>query len=139
LGKNGQWFCEKCGNLTDATKTFQLWQLPRVLIVQLKRFTCDLTNDTKMTKKILFDLQLDLSEFINKCEHDPAPLYNLVAVLTHSGTLASGHYTTFAKHLDNEVWYYFDDQRVRQVSPNEVLLSDAYVLFYKRQYSHTSS
>jgi ubiquitin C-terminal hydrolase len=132
LGKNGQWFCEKCGNLTDATKTFKLWQLPRVLILQLKRFTYDLTNDTKITTKIRFDLQLNLSEFMKECEHDPALLYNLMAVLTHSGTLASGHYTTFAKHLDNEIWYHFDDQHVRQASSNEVLSSDAYVLFYER-------
>jgi ubiquitin C-terminal hydrolase len=132
LGEHGQWFCENCQNLTDATKRLDLWQLPRVLILQLNRFTCDLTNDTKIATKIRFDLQLDLSEFMKECEHDPAPLYNLVTVLTHSGTLASGHYTTFAKHLDNEIWYHFDDQHVRQASSNEVLSSDAYVLFYER-------
>jgi len=139
LGENGQWFCENCQNLTDATKRFDLWQLPRVLILQLKRFTCDLTNDTKIATKIRFDLQLNLSEFMKECEHDSAPLYNLVAVLTHSGTLASGHYMTFAKHLDDEVWYHFDDQHVRQASSNEVLSSDAYILVYERKYSHTSS
>lgn len=38
LGANDLWFCRRCDSHKRATKKFDLWKLPDVLIIQLKRF-----------------------------------------------------------------------------------------------------
>lgn len=38
LGINDLWYCKKCKDQKAATKKFDLWQLPKVLILHLKRF-----------------------------------------------------------------------------------------------------
>jgi ubiquitin C-terminal hydrolase len=62
--------------------------------------------------------------------------YNLVAVVCHSGRgMDSGHYTTYARPpaSDGSSWLYFDDAKVRHgVEPDDVLASQAYMLFYER-------
>jgi ubiquitin C-terminal hydrolase len=139
LEANGQWYCQRCQKLTDALKKLNLYQLPKILIIQLKRFTSDLTNDLKITTEIHVQETIDLEQLVEKKETGHPAIYNLVAVLAHTGTLASGHYTTFAWHLSNRCWYHFDDQHVRQASLSEALKSDAYVLAYERRHSRPSS
>lgn len=60
----------------------------------------------------------------------PAPslLYDLLAVVNHSGSMAQGHYTAFVKEVGR--WFRFDDTWVREVDEEEVLASEAYILFY---------
>jgi ubiquitin carboxyl-terminal hydrolase 8 len=33
------WFCPQCQQRREATKTMQLWRMPPILLVQLKRFS----------------------------------------------------------------------------------------------------
>lgn len=60
----------------------------------------------------------------------PAPSlpYDLLAVVNHSGSMAQGHYTAFVKEVGR--WFRFDDTWVREVDEEEVLASEAYILFY---------
>ena len=39
LGKEDAWFCPECKDFVQATKKFDLWKLPRVLVIHLKRFS----------------------------------------------------------------------------------------------------
>lgn len=39
LGAEDPWFCPSCRSHKQATKKFDLWSLPRVLIIHLKRFS----------------------------------------------------------------------------------------------------
>ncbi|CAF1080933.1 unnamed protein product [Adineta ricciae] len=133
LNEGAHWFCSKCQKLTKVTKTFHLEHVPRVLILQLKRFSNDLTDDTKVKTKVSFKHQLDLQKFMNRCELAQSWLYTLVAVVVHEGTLTSGHYTAFARHLDNECWHHFNDEDVSPASSKKVLTSDAYILVYERR------
>ncbi|CAF2833135.1 unnamed protein product [Rotaria sp. Silwood2] len=139
LGANGRWFCEKCQKDTDAIKKLDLYELPKVLILQLKRFTDDLTDETKTTTKIRILKFLDLTRFVENNYTDQSAAYNLIAIMTHIGTLASGHCTTFARHLITMDWYHFNDEHVHQVSLNEALKSDAYILIYERQKLRSNS
>ncbi|KAK1306188.1 Ubiquitin carboxyl-terminal hydrolase 9 [Acorus calamus] len=50
----------------------------------------------------------------------------------HYGGLGGGHYSAFAKMIDNSDWYNFDDSHVSPTSEDAVKTSAAYVLFYKR-------
>ncbi|CAM9160955.1 unnamed protein product, partial [Phaeothamnion confervicola] len=57
--------------------------------------------------------------------------YNLMAVVNHSGTLSQGHYTAYVKESGR--WFRMDDAWVQAVEEEEVLGSEAYILFYIRR------
>ena len=38
LDKGELWFCSKCKSHRESTKKIELWQLPNILVVHLKRF-----------------------------------------------------------------------------------------------------
>jgi ubiquitin C-terminal hydrolase len=134
LSENGQWYCNICGHLTDAEKKLDLWTLPKILILQLKRFTYDLSNNNKINTFVNYPLRnLDLSDYVINHDYDQTTRYDLVAVSTHNGSLAGGHYTAFAKNFDTQQWYYFNDENVRTATENEIITTDAYILVYIQQ------
>ncbi|KAF2155010.1 cysteine proteinase [Myriangium duriaei CBS 260.36] len=56
------------------------------------------------------------------------PVYELSSVIVHKGKMDSGHYVSFSRVYDE--WFMFDDSKVVLVDENEVLNSEAYMLFY---------
>eukprot|EP00088_Acartia_fossae_P027571 TRINITY_DN28307_c0_g1_i6.p1 TRINITY_DN28307_c0_g1~~TRINITY_DN28307_c0_g1_i6.p1 ORF type:complete len:502 (+),score=76.40 TRINITY_DN28307_c0_g1_i6:76-1581(+) len=64
-------------------------------------------------------------------------LYNLRAVIVHSGGINSGHYITYRRgpfgSKSEKKWFYTSDSVVRQVSFDEVSRSCAYILFYQKE------
>lgn len=65
----------------------------------------------------------------------PTPLYDLYAVICHSGSLHGGHYYAYAKHVGTGQWYEFNDSSVVLVNEETVASAEAYVLFYEQQTS----
>lgn len=61
------------------------------------------------------------------------PLYDLYAVICHSGGLHGGHYYAYAKHPGANVWFEFNDSYVAQVDEETVANAEAYVLFYEQK------
>ena len=47
--------------------------------------------------------------------------------------MGGGHYTAFCKNFIDRKWYEFNDSRVREISPKDVVTEDAYVLFFRRR------
>ncbi|CAF3413475.1 unnamed protein product [Rotaria socialis] len=135
LSEYGQWYCNECGRLTNAEKKLNLWTLPKILILQLKRFTYDLSNNNKINTFVDYPLEnLDLSDYVINPDYDRTTRYNLVAVSVHSGSLSGGHYTAFAQNFDTKRWYHFNDENVRDVSSkNEIITADACILVYIQQ------
>lgn len=64
-------------------------------------------------------------------------LYNLRAVIVHSGGIHSGHYITYRRgpfgSKTEKKWFYTSDSVTRQVTFDEVSRSCAYILFYERE------
>lgn len=57
--------CPRCHEENTLKKTFMLWRLPPVLIVQLKRFQFDRTSRRKLNNRIDFPLEnLDLTNYL---------------------------------------------------------------------------
>lgn len=106
--------CPKCHEDNSLKKSFMLWRLPPVLIVQLKRFQFDRTSRRKLNNRIDFPLtDLDLTNYIaptrfKKLQIDTAEetkaqsldndgvcsSYDLYSVIHHVGALGGGHYVT---------------------------------------------
>ncbi|CAF1619063.1 unnamed protein product [Rotaria magnacalcarata] len=133
---NGDYYCSQCCDLKTAKEKADLvLPLPRVLIIQLKRFTYDPYSNTKIDTYIDFPLRdLDLSHYIiekHGQKMNSSIYYDLVAVSNHTGSLISGHYTTYARNVKNGRWYSFNDERVREiVDENDIVTKNAYILVY---------
>lgn len=61
--------------------------------------------------------------------------YRLVGVVEHRGSMGSGHYVAYVRYSkgcgDSNIWFHASDAYVREVSLDEVLRSQAYILFYE--------
>ncbi|KAG8129760.1 hypothetical protein E2320_016547 [Naja naja] len=137
LEEENPWYCPTCKKEQLATKKLDLWSLPEILIIHLKRFSYTKFSREKLDTLVEFPIQgLDFSDFIIKPQKEmDASLYkyDLIAVSNHYGGLRDGHYTTFARNKDTGTWFYFDDSSVSAVSNNQIESKAAYVLFYQRQ------
>lgn len=133
LGENDLWYCPECKKHQPATKKFDLWSLPDVLIVHLKRFSYNRFYRDKIDALVEFPARgLNLKKYIINPHHGPVT-YDLIAVSNHYGGLGGGHYTAYGKNKDDGEWYYFDDSSVTSSSEDDVVSKAAYVLVYQKQ------
>jgi ubiquitin carboxyl-terminal hydrolase 8 len=136
LKGNDQYYCEKCKKHVDGTKKQDIWVLPPVLIIHLKRFKY---NDygkvgSKNEAPISYPtVGWNLRSRV-KSSRGVQPLYDLYAVSNHMGGLGGGHYTAHALNRFDDTWYEFNDSSYRAVddSVHGRLSKSAYVLFYNR-------
>jgi len=162
LSEEDLWYCSKCKEHREAFKRIQLWSLPAVLVVQLKRFSYTRWTRERLDTPVHFPLEgLDLAPYClpvdckdassssRTAEGSPdggpqggagdegaeSSIYDLVAVSKHIGALGGGHYVAYARSSIDGVWYLFDDGWVRAVTTEEVRNDrvGAYVLFYIRR------
>jgi len=47
-------------------------------------------------------------------------------------TTTSGHYTATVRNMKSDVWYHFNDNRVRVTNAEASISKGAYILFYER-------
>ncbi|ESQ38494.1 hypothetical protein EUTSA_v10028406mg [Eutrema salsugineum] len=139
LGPDDMWFCPGCKEHRQANKKLDLWKLPDILVFHLKRFTYSRYLKNKIDTFVNFPIHdLDLSKYVKNKNGQPY-LYELYAISNHYGGLGGGHYTAYAKLIDDNKWYDFDDSRVTPVNESEIKNSAAYVLFYRRVGSETKT
>jgi len=72
-----------------------------------------------------------MSPFL-EAEEESVSTYDLVSVICHHGTPASGHYIAYCLNTLNDRWYEFDDQEVTGAEPHHVASCEPYVLFYRK-------
>lgn len=134
LGPDDPWYCSKCKEHRQATKKFDLWSTPPILVIHLKRFSYRSKYlREKLETLVNYPVRgLDLtSHLISKPEHPP--IYDLYAVSNHYGSMGGGHYTAYALNKLTDKWYKFDDSYVTEVDEASVVSSSGYVLFYRRR------
>ena len=145
--------CSRCKDDVRAVKTLEVWQMPSVVFVHLKRFT---KQFRKLSELVDFPLEgLDLSPYmLNRAPIDSAgagvphsSLYDCIAVVNHHGGMGGGHYTAFANQEVSQqggvgapglkggkgAWWLFDDSHAAQSEPRSVVTPAAYVLVYQRR------
>jgi len=133
LSEQDPWYCKKCKKHQLATKKFDLYKLPDILIIHLKRFCYTRYHRQKITSLVDFPLKgLKLDEF---CKNDDMKdtEYDLYAVSNHMGNLGGGHYTAYAKNIKDQKWYDLNDSRTSSVDESSIVSRNAYVLFYAKK------
>ncbi|XP_076812613.1 ubiquitin carboxyl-terminal hydrolase 19-like isoform X3 [Clavelina lepadiformis] len=145
LAPEEAWYCPRCKEHREATKEMSLWQLPDILIVQLKRFSFKnhLWRD-KIDMFVDFPTSgLDMSPYcITKRDGKPQ-IYDLFAVVNHHGGIFGGHYTSYVRLSDlgnsresTVGWRLCDDSHVTRIpSEKQVVTKAAYVMLYRRRES----
>ncbi|XP_014491293.1 ubiquitin carboxyl-terminal hydrolase 5 [Vigna radiata var. radiata] len=127
------WYCPKCKERRQASKKLDLWRLPEVLVIHLKRFSYSRSMKHKLETFVNFPIHdFDLTNYIANKNNSRRQLYELYALTNHYGSMGSGHYTAHIKLLDENRWYNFDDSHITLISEDEVNTAAAYVLFYRR-------
>ncbi|XP_062998951.1 ubiquitin carboxyl-terminal hydrolase 8 isoform X1 [Elgaria multicarinata webbii] len=130
LTDNNRFYCSHCKTRRDSLKKIEIWKLPPVLLVHLKRFSYDGRWKQKLQSSVDFPLEsLDLSQYVIGPKSS-SKRYNLFAVSNHYGGLDGGHYTAYCKNAAKQRWYKFDDHEVSEISASSVKSSAAYILFY---------
>ncbi|XP_006361109.1 ubiquitin carboxyl-terminal hydrolase 8 [Solanum tuberosum] len=132
LGPEDMWFCPGCKEHRQATKKLDLWRLPEILVIHLKRFSYSRFIKNKLETYVDFPTHdLDLSSYMAYKDGKSSYRYMLYAISNHYGSMGGGHYTAFV-HQGADRWYDFDDSHVSPISKDKIKTSAAYVLFYRR-------
>lgn len=147
-----QWYCSKCKEHRDIHKKLELFRIPKVLIVQIKRFQSKKSANTgksgffnlayaqicqqeKVDEYVEFPVEgLDIKSFVkSNCDlRGISTKYDLYGIVNHFGSLNGGHYTAACKGIDGS-WYNFNDSSVSSLSGKRIKSEAAYVLFYRRR------
>ncbi|KAG6850558.1 hypothetical protein H0H93_011757 [Arthromyces matolae] len=153
LGEDDLWYCPQCKKHQQATKKFDLWKAPDVLVVHLKRFSNNRILRDKIDTFVDFPVEglnlnsmvgerevaqrleeqgVDLEEFDFGNLEEPL-IYDLFGVDEHLGGLGGGHYRAYAHNHLNDKWYHFDDSFVTSAKATDAVNANAYLLFYRRR------
>jgi len=142
LGQDDLWYCPRCKKHQQATKKFDLWKAPDVLVVHLKRFSNSRTMRDKIDAFVDFPVEgLDLGGLVGEravakklleqgasleglglSEVEEPLVYDLFGVDEHLGGLGGGHYRAYALNHATDKWYHFDDSYVTPARASDAVV-----------------
>uniref|UniRef100_A0A182K330 USP domain-containing protein n=1 Tax=Anopheles christyi TaxID=43041 RepID=A0A182K330_9DIPT len=97
--------CEVCSGYTEACRTISFDILPRLLVLQLKRFNGDMEKINSYIPTP-FILQCFCAECLEKSHNEKRHVYRLYSVITHVGARMSvGHYIAYTSSLQIPLHY----------------------------------
>lgn len=109
LSEQDMWYCPRCKEHRRASKKFDLWKTPDILVAHLKRFSSSGWRRDKLDVLVDFPIEsLDLTSRVIEKDDGKVEVYDLIAVDDHYGGLGGGHYTAYAKNFVDGRWYNFN-------------------------------
>jgi len=134
LDKNEEWYCSACKEHKRARKKIDIWKLPPILIIHLKRFHFTSRSHSKLSTSIVFppEGKICLRPFVIGPDDGNQEVYRLYAVSNHYGGVGFGHYTAHCFNQTKGEWYDFNDDYTRQIKYEQLNGSSAYILFFER-------
>ncbi|KAL9232771.1 hypothetical protein vseg_007841 [Gypsophila vaccaria] len=132
--------------MRDATKRILISKSPPILTIHLKRFGQDGRGRlSKLNGHVVFKEFIDLRPYLDNRSVSESCIYRLLGVVEHSGSMRGGHYIAYVRggkrkgrseeeshRQRHNVWYHASDAYVRETTLEEVLRSEAYILFYEK-------
>jgi len=141
-GENA-WYNETTHQREDIQKRIVFWNLPKVLIITLKRVSHDGRYKSHQLVECPLD-NLDLSRYVYGYSRSQYK-YELYAVCNHMGNAFMGHYSAFVKNAKRE-WIHYNDQNVTKIGQepqndgeekskfySQIVTPVAYCLFYRKK------
>ena len=145
-GENA-YFCEKCDRKVNTLRRVCIKQLPKYLIIVLKRFefNYDIMQKSKLNDYCEFPNELDMEPYTQQylsCQEKIRELlkkdsnyqseglsieksdniykYDLNGIIIHTGFAESGHYYSIIKDPNHKKWYEFNDTQVNYYDENDI-------------------
>lgn len=151
LGPDQKLNCQSCGDKRESSKQMSIRRLPPLLCLHVKRFEHSLTRKAsrKIDSYLQYPFRLNMSPYLSSSiigkrfgnrmldfdgegeHHDGGSEFEIFAVVTHSGMLASGHYVTYLRLKG--LWYRCDDAWINEVEEEVVRGCECYMLFYAQE------
>lgn len=123
------WFNEATNAKQHVYKSLKFWNLPDILMVDLKRVD---NYGRKIGSLVTTPLEnVDLSKYVVGYEKSIYK-YDLFGICNHVGNSMGGHYTAFVKNTNNK-WYHFNDTNVNEIQEDKILTPMAYLFFYRKR------
>lgn len=111
LSESNSWYCPRCKEHRQANKKFELWKVPDILVMHLKRFSSNRNFRDKLELHVDYPVEgLDLADRVISNDEEKSMVYDLIAVDNHYGGLGGGHYTAIAQNFFNKEWYDYNGQ-----------------------------
>jgi ubiquitin carboxyl-terminal hydrolase 4/11/15 len=133
LEKGNEWYCSKCKKFVLAKKKLELFYLPKLFIICLKRFSTETHHFSKNNILIDFPIEnMDMEEYVEGPEKKKSQ-YELYAVCQHYGNIYGGHYTSLCKNYFYKKWFLYNDDYVNEFNEKKIVSEAAYILFYRRK------
>lgn len=136
LDGDNAWFNEKTGKKQDVEKRILFWNMPNVLVIDLKRFVY---TETGTMRKIQVPVEIPISginlgKYIQGYNAASGYIYDLYGVCNHHGNIYGGHYTATIRTADGK-WYNFNDTTVKEldITGNTIISNTPYCLFYRKR------
>lgn len=130
LQNENAWYNENTKKYQNAYKQITFWNIPKILIIALKRFSPD--GMRKLNNIIHFPVDhLDLSKYVSGY-NEKSYVYELFGVCNHMGNIMGGHYTSYVRTEQNE-WFHFNDTSVIPLQKMASSSQTAYCLFYRKK------
>jgi ubiquitin C-terminal hydrolase len=141
-----EWKCDVCKEQFPSNKSFIFWNLPKVLIIFLKRFRAIDNSGNFVKNKRVVDIPqiLNMKKYVLNPEQHT--MYKLTSAGCHIGSLDNGHYYSMIKKnsvtVDNveykNVWFSADDDVIDPLNKYDFndhsnlqdYLKNAYILIY---------
>lgn len=134
LDEMNAWYCSNCKELKSARKQMDIWKIPDVCIVHLKRFSSyGGMFQQKNNQKVNYPLEIDLKKWVlSEADSNEDCKYELFGVVQHLGGIGGGHYVATVKSQCDEKWYLMNDASTKEVKQKDAVSESAYLLFYSR-------
>lgn len=93
LSNQDSWYCPRCKQHQGASKKIDIWKLPEIMVVHLKRFSQLRRCRNKIDTFVDFPLtELDMTDrVLGHSGQESRLIYDLYAVDNHYGSLGAGH------------------------------------------------
>lgn len=115
-----QWYSEKLEKKVDAYKKLCLKQLPKYLLIHLKRYSF-FSRSNKNNSNVNIPLDLKINNYN----------FKLRGLIIHSGGVNGGHYVSIINKDDK--WFLCNDSRVIEINNIEKHISSGYMYLYVKQ------
>eukprot|EP01038_Epipyxis_sp_PR26KG_P012144 gene12144-16261_t len=124
LDSDNMWECNNCNNKVQAVKKIEYIDVPKILLIHLKRFRFDpLTKRRrKLTSPVYFPEYFDSDDIFFSSDKNSSSnglkygKYRLTSIMLHSGTAMGGHYRAYIKPTPQSVWLDCNDAQISEIS-----------------------
>ena len=120
LTGDSKWFSVKQNKKVDAYKRLYLKDVPKYLLIQLKRFTF-FSSSNKNDNEVIVPLILKIRNYN----------YELRGIIFHIGSASGGHYISVIKL--NKKWYVCNDNSISEIENINNFLNRGYTYLFVKQ------